>query len=810
MRRHLSVAVALTCALLVASAAASSAYASASFGVERYSLTATEEGGAADTQAGSHPHALTLETVLAPGTGSHEVKNLAFELPPGLIINPSVVPNCTVSEFVGGMCAGATAVGEVRMGVAGKNVSPIVYNLAPAPGEFARLGFTLEGVSVIADVSVRTGGDDGMTLSIQDLPQQGIESLKLTLGGLSSSTLLTLPTSCAGLSQTTLQGESWGGETATLSVSFSQMTGCQRLPFAPSLSVAPDVIEADTPSGYEVDVNVPQREDPEGLASADLNDADITLPEGVGISLSAADGLQACTEAQVGLGSPATVTCPNASKIGTVSIKTPLLVNPLQGAVFLATPSENPFGSLLALYIVVEDPISGVRVKLAGQMEANPVTGRLTIVLRELPQIPISSLELHFFGGERSLLSTPPACGLATSTSVLTPWSASASVTTSSAFDINMGMDGTACSAVQPFAPTFQTGSTTAGEADAYGSLSLFVSRTAQEQQLGAIAIQAPPAVAQLLAGVPACGEPQASEGACPAASEVGTVAAQAGLGSYPADLNGEIYLTGATLPAEGLNPSGAAQGLEIVLPVEPGPLKLGKVVVRASAQIEPGTGRLRIATAPLPSFADGASLQFKALLLLLDRGELRISPDGCEPLMVTGTISSGQGSSVTIATEPFGAAWSPCPPQTVVPPAASPGVSSGTGGVSLAEVRIATTRGGEAAVKLRCAGTVKCSGKLTLIVRTPGMFEKRGRSGKGGKRRFKTTAIGTASFSISPGKTTVVEIKLDTAGRALLSADHGRLNATLTILESSSSPAQTKSDSIQLVQEKTHGKAKK
>ena len=793
--------IALACALLVASVATSSAYASGGFGIERYTLTATEEGGSADTQAGSHPYALTLETALAPSTGSHEVKSLAFELPPGLIINPTAVPRCTSEDFIDGVCSDSAAVGTVQMSVAGKIASATVYNLAPAPGEFGRLGFTLEGVPVIAEVSVRSGGDYGMTLSIQDIPQLAIESVKLTLGALSSSTLLTLPTSCAGSPQTKLQGESWGGETGSLSASFSQMTGCERLPFDPSLMVAPDAGEADTPSGYELDLNVPQPEDPEGLASADLKEAAVTLPEGVGISLSAADGLQACAEAQVGLSSTTPVACPNESKIGTVSIKTALLANPLQGAVFLAAPKENPFGSLLAMYIVAEDPVSGVQVRLAGQLEPNPVTGQLTIVLRELPQLPMSDLELHFFGGERALLSTPPACGLATSMSELTPWSGTSGVMTSSAFEIEAGMDGTACSAAQPFDPTFQATSTATGEADEYGSLSLLVSRTAQEQQLGAIAIQAPPAAAQLFGGVPACGEPQAAEGACPQASEVGTVAAQAGLGSYPADLNGEIYLTGP--PPGGTQSSGAAQGLEIVLPVEPGPLELGDVIVRASAQIEPSTGRLSIATGPLPSFADGAQLQFKALLLQLDRGELRISPDGCEPLTVTGTIASARGSSVTIASEPFGSASSPCPPPPTSSLAASPGVSSSTGAVSLAGTRIATRKDGRAAVELRCTGTATCHGKLTLTVKTQGMFEQRGRSGKGGKKRSKTTTIATAIFSIPPGKTTTIDVKLNAAGRTLLNADHGRLSATLTILKSSPTPSQTHSEGVSLVQQK-------
>jgi hypothetical protein len=797
MRRRISVVVALACALLVASVATSSAYASPGFGVERYSLTATEKDSSADTQAGSHPYELTAEAVLEPNahnTGADEVRNLDFELPAGLVINSTAVPH-------------NEAVGTVQISIAGKNVSAILYNLAPAPGEFARLGFTVESVPVIADISVRPSGGDGMTLSIQDIAQLGIESVKLILGGTGPSTLLTLPTSCASSPRTTLQAESWGKETASLSASFAQMTGCQRLAFDPAISIAPDADEADTPSGYEVDLNVPQPEDPEGLASAALMQAAVTLPEGVGISLSAADGLQTCTEAQVGLGSSAAVACPDASKIGTVKIHTPLLANPLQGAVYLATPSENPFASPLAVYIAPVDPVSGVTIKLAGEIEANQGTGQLTIALRELPQLPISSLELHFFGGERSLLGTPPMCGLAISTSALTPWStlpagtsSSPAAAASSSFEIDAGMDGTACSAVQPFDPTFQATSTTAGQSDAYGSLSLFVSRTASEQQLGAIAIQAPPAVAQLLAGVPVCAEPQAAEGDCPTDSQVGTVAAQVGLGSYPADLNGEIYLTGAY--------GGATQGLEIVLPVEPGPLKLGDVDVRASAQVVPATGRLVIATGPLPSFADGASLQFRALLLNLDRGDLRINPEGCESIVVTGTIASAEGSSATIASEPFGASSSPCPLLAFIPPAeiAEAGVASG--GVSLAKLRLTTTRGGKAAVELRCAGTGKCDGKLTLTVRTQGTFEKRERSGKDGMRRSKTTTIGTASFSIPPGKTRTVELELNAAGRALLSADHGRINASLTILESSHSPAQTTVYSVHLAQQKTHGKA--
>jgi hypothetical protein len=818
----------------------------AGFGVSDFAATwsGTQAGAAVNLTTG-----LTFNQVVTGGgetVPAADAKEVALNLPPGFVANPTAVPRCSVSEVEGDACPASSAVGVAftssSSGVGGAPMpySSLVYNTAPSPGEPGALVLFLPSGLVWLELTLRTNGDYGLRVAANDLPEVGaLISLTLTLwgdpgadegfgsgpdhviadgapsfgspGG-SAARFLTSAGTCGGaLPASTLSADSWAAPAvfAEASSTTAPLTGCNRLPFDPSLSIAADVIEADTPSGYEVDLNVPQPQDPEGFASADLKQAAVTLPEGVGISLSAADGLQACTQAQVGLGSTGAVTCPEAAKVGTVAISTPLLANPLQGAVYLAAPKENPFGSsTLAVYIVAEDPVSGVQLKLAAQLEPNPVTGQLTIVLRELPQLSISNLELHFFGGERALLSTPPTCGLATSTSELTPWSGSAAVTTSSAFDIAQGLNGASCSASSPFSPTFQAGSTGTGESDVYGSLSLLVSRTAQEQQLGAIVIQAPPAVAQMFAGVPACGEPQASEGACPQASEVGTVAAQAGLGSYPADLHGEIYLTGPTLP-EGLDQSGgthsggAAQGLEIVLPVEPGPLELGNVVMRASAQIEPGTGRLSIATGPLPSFADGAPLQFKTLLLQLDRKELRISPDGCESLMVTGTISSTQGGSVTIANEPFGAASSPCPPQAAPAPAATPEAGTGIGGVSLAGTRIATTRG-EAAVKLTCTGTGTCRGRVTLTVTV------RGRRKRNGRRASKTETIGTASFSIPAGRTATIKLKLNATSKALLSAAHGRLSASLTVLKSAPAPSQKHSENVQLVQQKARGKTKK
>jgi hypothetical protein len=443
--------VALACALLLICASASSAYASAGFGIERYGFTATEENNSADTQAGSHPYELTAEAVLEPNahnTSGDEVRSLDFELPAGLIVNPAAVAQDEV-------------VGSVQVGVAGMTKSVALYSLAPAPGELGRFGFSIEGVSVIADISVRTGSDYGMTLSIRDLPQQGIESVKLTLGGLSAgSTFLTLPTSCAGPLQTTLRGESWGGQSISRSSSLPQLAGCDRLPFVPALNVAPLVTQPDEPSGYLVQLSMPQNESPEGLFAAQLRDATVVFPAGVTLGPSWMEGLVGCSEVEFGLASAQLGTCPAASTIGTVRLQTPLLSGSpeeLEGHLYMATPNANPFGVPLALYLEAQG--SGLLVKLAGQLTQNPATGQLTLSFEDLPQLSFSDIELAFFGGHTALLASPPTCGVFTATSDLVPWSASPDAVPSASFQIDAGAGGGPCPGPSSSSPAPTTGS---------------------------------------------------------------------------------------------------------------------------------------------------------------------------------------------------------------------------------------------------------------------------------------------------------------------------------------------------------------
>jgi hypothetical protein len=221
---------------------------------------------------------------------------------------------------------------------------------------------------------------------------RGQECLKATIQSTSSSAggtpttcpgfqdasappLLSLPTLCSGPLQTSVESDSWlepgvfgsTGSTEPLPA----MTGCNRLPFTPSLRVTPDSTEASKPSGLSVDVHVPQdlQLNATGLAESEVKDITVALPEGLALNQSAADGLQSCSLAQIGFEktnpesgadefTDAQAGCPDASKIATATIHSPLLPGPLTGFVYLAAPQnfaglpENPFSSLVAMYLV--------------------------------------------------------------------------------------------------------------------------------------------------------------------------------------------------------------------------------------------------------------------------------------------------------------------------------------------------------------------------------------------------------------------------------------------------------------------------
>jgi hypothetical protein len=389
------------------------------------------------------------------------------------------------------------------------------------------------------------------------------------------------------------------------------------------------------------------------------------LPAGIQLSPSGADGLQSCPNAQIGFTGVNPITngyeftdapaaCPDASKIATVAIKTPLLPNPLEGQVYLAAPQnfagalENPFGSLVAMYIVAEDPVSGTLVKLPGSVSTDASTGQIVATFDNTPQLPFEQLELHFFGGARAPLSTPAGCGSYTVAASISPWSSAEAANSSSSFDIESGPNGASCSNPQPFTPGFQAGSTNL-QAGGFTPFALTMTRPDADQTLSRVEMQMPPGLLGTLSNVALCPEPQAAQGTCGPESLIGETVVSAGLGSAPFTVTGgKVYITSGY--------KGAPYGLSIVNPAAAGPFVLDEghpVVVRASIYVDPHTAALRIVSDPLPTILDGIPLQIQHVNVNINRPGFTFNPTNCNKTAINGTLSSSEGASAAVST-PF------------------------------------------------------------------------------------------------------------------------------------------------------------
>ncbi|HEY1688737.1 MAG TPA: hypothetical protein VGF95_07705 [Solirubrobacteraceae bacterium] len=627
-------------------------------------------------------------------------KDVNVKLPPGLVGNPTPFPQCTSAQFSTRLenntneCPQNTVVGFANIMIDEPTFfgiriwQPPVFNLVPEHGEPARFGFTIEGAPVYLDTSVRTGGDYGVTVHVGNISQLAtlLESEVVFWGvpgdhrhdisrgwdcgkelGLEEAVgkfpcklleeehpqpLLVMPTSCTGPLQTSAEVDSWKEPLNILtygpSTPMASTDGCNRENFEPEVSLTPDSRQGSTASGLTVDVHVPQAESlaPTGLSEANVKDTTVTLPEGLVLNPSAADGLLSCSLDQIALESAAAPTCPEAAKVGTVTIHTPLLPEPLTGAAYLAAQDANPFGSLVALYVVAEDPAAGVLVKLAGEVHLSE-TGQITSTFKETPQLPFEDFELDFFGGARAPLATPAACGSYTTSASLSPWSGAAPVPSSSTFLITSGPDGSPCSSQLGFSPTL-TGGMENIQAGEFSPLTTTMSRNDGEQPLRSVKLTLPKGLMGSLTGVELCGEANADAGTCGPNSLIGHTVVSVGIGGDPYSVTGgRVYMTGPY--------QGAPFGLSIVEPAVAGPFNLGTVVVRAKVEVDPHTAQLTVVTDPsgpyaIPQILDGIPLQIRHVNVTVDREGFTFNPTSCEKMAVEGTLGSADGAQSSIA----------------------------------------------------------------------------------------------------------------------------------------------------------------
>ena len=731
-RRYGSLAALVACAALLA-AMLGAAPAQAEFGINGFDVKITNQDGTPDTQAGSHPFAVTTgfevdnELIEFPTWKlSGALKDLFIEQVPGFVGNATAMPRCSDLDFLIAVeegnsteCPDNTVVGITSAAV----LAPIawinvpMYNLTPPPGVPARIGFVVEAVPVTIDVGVKGSGDHNVTASLSHNSQVvkffgavaqlwgdpsdpahdglrgrcGINKLFLKTfdqvvfepGSEAGpegcpvqplqKALLTLPSACTGPLATHYETDSWQEPGKWLKGSVlthdgaeppnpQGFTGCGKLDFSPEVEAKTTTDQAESGTGMDFDVDFKDEglTNPNGLAGSEAKKAVVTLPEGMTVDPSVAEGLGVCTPADIEretLTSAPGEGCPNASKIGTLHLDTPLVDEGIEGSVFLAqqddpattTPgAENPFDSLIALYLVLKNPNLGAIVKLPLKVEPDPSSGQLVATLENIPQIPFSHFNFHFREGQRPALITPAACGTYTTKSVFTPWSDPANPrTVNSSFEITKGVNGGPCpqGGIPPFHPAFEAGALN-NNAGSFSPFNMRLIRSDGEQDMTKFSSILPPGELGSLAGVGKCpdaaiavaksktGRQELALPSCPANSLIGHTLAGAGVGSALTYVPGQIYLGGPY--------KGDPLSVISVTPAVAGPFDAGTVVVQLALNLNPKTAEVEVDGAnsdPIPHILKGIVLKLRDLRVYVDRPNFTLNPTSCDPSSAKATL---------------------------------------------------------------------------------------------------------------------------------------------------------------------------
>jgi hypothetical protein len=661
----------------------------AKFGFADTDAWFTNANGTVDRQAGSHPYEFTFNFALnADGNGrptESEARQVEVNLPPGLVGDPNAVERCTREQFDHEACPTGSQIGVAPSGIASPGQLPAtlvfpVYNMVPPGGHPAEFAFTLLNIDVFLDAVVRSNGDYGITERVNNIPQQRVATNAVEIWGVPAdpshdwqrtclvggtdvegcpspaarTPFLTLPTSCTGPQEYSASVNEWTDGSTIAQSSFlshdqdgapSGLTGCGYLGFKPEIGVAPDTSYADTPAGLTVELKTPQEalESVGGIATSNIKDTTVTLPEGVVINPGQAAGLGACQTAESAVGTLEAPSCPNDSKVGTDEIETPLLKKSLKGDVYVL--QSNPPN----LKLLVAASGEGVNLKLVGDVHLDEATGRLTTTFTETPELPFTTFRLSFSGGAQAALATPLRCGSYMTTSDFTPWSTPSvgDVFPLSAFEISRGPGNSQCPGGSlPFSPVLTAGSTT-DQAGGFTNFSLLLTREDGQQRIGSLRFKTPEGLLGMISKIPLCGEAQANAGTCSSASQIGHTVVEAGPGPYPLVVPqpgqppAPIYLTSGY--------KGAPYGLSIVVPLVVGPFTLQTQVVRARIEVDPITTQLTVATDPLPTIIDGIPADLRTINAVIDKPGFMFNPTGCEPSSFSGIATSAEGASVPI-----------------------------------------------------------------------------------------------------------------------------------------------------------------
>lgn len=689
---------------------------------------------------------------------SANVREITTVLPPGVVGNAALLPKCAARHL---RVRNPECPPETQVGVAtvftNTQAAPIVftsavYNVEPRHGKAAE--FVIANAANFTNIpliaAARTEGDFGVEVASVEIPTgyptlaaevtfwgvpwaasndrwrvppryiRASSGFGLTYHGIPVEGLpveqrqsydpswgpirpfFTNPTRClSDPPVTTMRFTAWQSVAPILHedlVADAPVEECDKPPFDPAFEVRATPAKADSPGDFEVDLRLPQNNEPptpiaqnpddttgapaywlseDGRATAHLKNTVAWLPEGVSINPSAADGLEACSLEQMGYKgndfpdpSPIrfrdyvdpdrkiAVSCPDASTIGTLEIQTPLLDEPIPGRVYLAEQNANPFGSTYAIYLVAHSRERNVVVKLAGKVEADAATGRLKATFAKNPQLPFELFSLRFRTGPRAPMATPPVCGTTDAETRLTPWTEGAggqAAKPGSQFRVEAAPNGAPCAsspAARPFSPDLTAGTLSADP----GSFSPFVLRLTRqdgEQEITGLDVALPKGLSGSLRGIPYCsekairdadgnsGRSELASPSCPAESRIGTLQVGAGAGSTPLFVDGHAYLAGPY--------KGAPLSMVAVVPAVAGPFDLGVEVIRSAIHVDPATAELTVKSDPIPTIIEGVPVRLRDIRVRMNREGFTLTPTSCNPMKVEATVrSSSPKTSVT------------------------------------------------------------------------------------------------------------------------------------------------------------------
>ena len=672
-RKIVSATVLILGALTVAAPAAMAAEDFSNYAVESVSasLSTPQAGAHADMTIGftlthnkkGEPYALTRDVKVA--------------LPPGVGGNPQAIPFCTIAEFGGSPeesnCSQDSQVGVTEITLVEPTPTTLIepiYNMEPPEGgkSVARFGFYAAGYPTFINVKIDPS-DYGLIATVEGAasaaqlvaasttlwgvpaspmhnalrltPKEAREH-KVPVGGrepgLPERPFLSNPTDCSTPRQVTVTATSYQLPDAPSSMShpFPEITGCGKVDFAPRFTTVPTNPEAAAPTGLEAELVVPQNENANGLATSSLKSASVTLPAGLTINSSAADGLDSCSVDQVGFGSDEASHCPDAAKIGSAEIEVPALGHTLKGSVYQRSPEP---GHLFRFWLVTDE--QGVHLKLPAEIEVDPLTGQLTTVFAGVPalggnpQFPVSALKLTIFGGPRAPLATPSSCGTYLTHYSFAPWSGKAPAEADTPMQITQGCNKGG------FSPGLRAGTRSLRAGD-FSPFVLPLTRVDGEANLQILSVTLPQGLLAKLGGVPLCSDAAAATGACPTQSRVGSITAAAGVGTplwipQPGKAPTAVYLAGPY--------KGAPYSVVSVVPAQAGPFDLGTVVNRAGIFVDSQTALATIKTDPLPQILQGVPVSYRTIHVEIDRKNFTLNPTGCGKKMVTSQITATNGA---------------------------------------------------------------------------------------------------------------------------------------------------------------------